>query len=210
MRKTFARLLCLIIFMGGILSQLFAQSPADSALAARKAMFQKMEPLMVFPVAKGSALTGAIQVDSVTEDIDAKATYKILFDFTQGSMPAYSKGIVNDGVEEIVRMVNLHRAAGVKPEKLQVVVVVHSAAVLSVLNESAYQQKFNRTNPNAALIRQLQEAGAHFVVCGQTMKLRGLNNFELIPGVKKAFSARTALSTYVGKGFVTFAIADAK
>ena len=173
-------------------------------------MFAKFEPVLLYPLIKGSPASGVLPVTDVTEPIDPNMKYRILFDCTLGNATQYKNGVVNDALQEIGRIINLHKAAGVKDNNLEVTVVVHSIAALTFLNDASYQKRYNRDNPNKEMVGQLLKAGAKIIVCGQTMMYREIENKDLIAGVKKAFSARTALSTYLSKGFVVFPIAEVR
>jgi intracellular sulfur oxidation DsrE/DsrF family protein len=45
-----------------------------------------------------------------------------------------------------------------------------------------------------------------FTVCGQTLALREIELDKMVTGMRKAYSARTTLSTYQLKGYVLFPI----
>ncbi|MBY0535508.1 MAG: DsrE family protein [Chitinophagaceae bacterium] len=185
-----------------------AQSKDTVPVNPRTAMMQKRASELIFPVIKGSVASGVFPISNPKSKIDSNMDYKLLFDFTVGINAQYQNGMINEGLDEIGRMINLHRAAGVSAKHLKVVIVTHSAAVLSLLNDAAYQAKFKINNPNADIIKQLQSIGATIVACGQTMQFRDIKEEQLIDGVQKAFSARTALSTYLSKGYVPFQIAE--
>lgn len=183
-----------------------AQNADSAALAQRKALLEKNKDRLIYPAVKGSVSTGVMPVTGVTDAIDPSLDYKILFDFTEGTATQYKEGTINPGLEEICRMVNLHYAAGVKKEKIQIVIILHSAAVMTVLNNDEFRKRFGRDNQNLDLIDQLKQLGTRFIVCGQTATLREIPDAALLPGVKKAYSARTALSTYNLKGFYSYVI----
>lgn len=183
-----------------------AQNADSVAAAQRRALLEKNKDRLIYPAIKGSVITGVIPVTGVTEPIDPSLNYKILFDFTEGTAAQYKEGTVNPGLEEICRMVNLHYAAGIKKEKIQIVIILHSAAVMTVINNDEFRKRFGRDNQNLDLISQLEKLGTRFIVCGQTATLREIPDASLLPGVKKAYSARTALSTYNLKGFYSYVI----
>ena len=183
-----------------------AQNADSVAAAQRRALLEKNKDRLIYPVVKGSVSTGVIPVTGVTEPVDPSLHYKILFDFTEGTAAQYKEGTVNPGLEEICRMVNLHYAAGIKKEKIQIVIILHSAAVMTVINNDEFRKRFGRDNQNLDLIGQLEKLGTRFIVCGQTATLREIPDASLLPGVKKAYSARTALSTYNLKGFYSYVI----
>jgi intracellular sulfur oxidation DsrE/DsrF family protein len=209
MRRIFAQIafvLVLIFFFCTVDAQ---NAPVDStAIKQRAAMFARFEPVLLYPLIKGSPASGVLPVTDVTEPIDPKLKYRLLFDCTQGNAAQYKEGKVNDALQEIGRIINLHKAAGVKDNNLEVTLVVHSIASLTFLNDASYSKRYGRNNPNKELVDQLLQARVKIIVCGQTMMYREIENKDLIAGVKKSFSARTALSTYLSKGFVLFPIAE--
>lgn len=183
------------------------QTPPPNPRAARAAMVKAHEPQMIYPFIKGSYLTGVLPVTNPTEKIDPSMNYNLLFDLTLASTDT-AKGLNNEGIEEIIRLLNLHVAAGVPLNKLHAVIVVHSGAVMSFLKADVFEKKFNRPNPNADLIQQLMDKGVRIAVCGQTMQYRNLETSDLMTGINKAYSARTALSTYMLKGYARFEISE--
>jgi intracellular sulfur oxidation DsrE/DsrF family protein len=51
------------------------------------------------------------------------------------------------------------------------------------------------------LIKELQNFGVKFIVCGQAMTFLRLEKEDLVPGIKEAISAQTVLSMYELKGY---------
>lgn len=207
MKQLFGLFSFLLLFTG-----IKAQSTGvdSSAIKQRAAMMARFEPILIYPLIKGAPASGVLPVTDVTEPIDPNQQYRLLFDFTLGNANQYKNGIVNDGLQEVGRIINLHKAAGVTDKQLEVTIVVHSIAALTFLNDASYTKRYGINNPNKPMVDQLLKAGCKIIVCGQTMMYREMENKDLMAGVKKAFSARTALSTYLSKGFVSFPIAEVK
>jgi intracellular sulfur oxidation DsrE/DsrF family protein len=83
----------------------------------------------------------------------------------------------NEGLEEIA-ILNLHAASGILPKNLKAVVIVHSGAYLSILNNTVYQKNLipqSQCLPN----RSNAKVGVQFILCGQTMVFSGSNATEL-------------------------------
>jgi intracellular sulfur oxidation DsrE/DsrF family protein len=179
-----------------------------AAYEQRLARFSLMADKLVYPAGKGGPMTGVFPIDQVSEPIDPNLSYKLIFDLGIGTTDQKLLGLPNRGLEEVARIINLHRASGIDRNKLDVLVVIYSHASSAVLNNEQYRKMYNQDNPNLALISQFQDQGIRFVVCGQTMQLRNLNDNALAPGVRKAFSARTTFSTYQSKGYILFEIPD--
>ena len=81
------------------------------------------------------------------------------------------------------------------------VVVLRKMATYAVFGNEMYKEKFKCDNPNLALIKELQDAGVEFYVCGQTMLKRNMDPKKLAPGTKVASAGLTAISTYQLKGY---------
>jgi intracellular sulfur oxidation DsrE/DsrF family protein len=93
---------------------------------------------------------------------------------------------VNRSIVSVARFLNMHARAEVSLDNLVVAVVVHGKAT--------HQMVSNPGNPNLELIRQLQEAGVRFYLCGQSMKFYGIDKDELVAGVEVGLSAMTMLT----------------
>ncbi len=111
---------------------------------------------------------------------------------------------LNFSANNIARLINLHAIGGVKPQNLKVAVVVHAQATNSMVNQEAYQKKYDVESPYVDFYKELAEAGVDLVVCGQSLNLFGQKPENVLPGVKVATSALTAVSTYQLKGYAYF------
>ena len=187
----------------------FAQETNLSPAAQKEARVKKAEPRMIYPFLKGKTMySGVLPVENISDPADYAGSYKLLFDFAIGNPEEMKQGKENMGIEEIIRILNLHLAAGIPENRLKVAVVVHGSGVMSFLRNEEYMRRFGVSNPNLELIVQLQKKGVEFTECGQTLEFREIDIDKMIPGVHKAQSARTVLSTYQLKGFVVFPIEE--
>ena len=159
-----------------------------------------------YPLIKASPYSGVLPVSGITEKPDAMQKYKLVFSLTTGTRDADKIKEVNRGLAEIGRIINLHIAAGVSVENLDIVIVTHGQAMFAILNEPAFKKEFKSENPNLTIIKELESAGARFVACGQAMQFLEIKNDELLPSVKVAIAAKVALSTYQQKGYTQFEI----
>ena len=107
----------------------------------------------------------------------------------------------NHRLETVARHLNLHARAGVGPDRLETAVVLHGRAARVALDEEVFLERYGEPNPEADLIRRLQQAGVRFVVCGQSAAAFGFRPDELAPGVELALSALTALVMLQDQGF---------
>jgi intracellular sulfur oxidation DsrE/DsrF family protein len=124
--------------------------------------------------------------------------YRVVFEITEynGSPDA-----LNRELDTVARFLNMHGKNGVPVERLQLAVVIHGAALVNVLNDASYQDRFQLDNPNLDLVRQLQGAGVQFFACGQSMAGRNFAKAELASGVKLALSAMTMVHQLQADGY---------
>lgn len=111
---------------------------------------------------------------------------------------------LNFYANNVARLINLHAVGGVPKENLNVVVVVHAQATNSVISNEAYLKKYEVDSPYVKYFKELHEAGVELIVCGQSLTMFGHSKDDLLPGVKMATSALTAISTYQLAGYAFF------
>jgi intracellular sulfur oxidation DsrE/DsrF family protein len=102
----------------------------------------------------------------------------------------------------MARFYNLHARHGIPVERLKAAGVFHGTGWWALLSDSAFAARFGgKTNPSRALVEELLANGAQLVLCGQTAAFRGVKREELLPGVKLAMSAMTALNVLGADGY---------
>ncbi|TWU44578.1 DsrE/DsrF-like family protein [Rubripirellula tenax] len=122
----------------------------------------------------------------------------ILVDLTRGGDPKQ----LNAGLETVAKYVNIYAGAGTEPADMQIAVVFHGDATLTVLNPDAYAAEFNTNgNPNLALLRQLHESGVELYVCGQSLISKGSQPQDVVVFVETAVSALTAVVNLQADGY---------
>jgi intracellular sulfur oxidation DsrE/DsrF family protein len=193
-------MICLLSYTG-----LHAQASLTPA-QQRAELLKKNESKLIYPFVKGSLQTGVMPVPEVGFQIARNKTYKLVFDFMAGSGSLYTQGLVNPGLEEIGRILNLHSAAGVTDKNLDVYIITHGPGIWTLLDEPVFREKYGKENANASLLRALLQKGVKILACGQTMQLRELKLSQLISGVTIAYSAKTTVSTLQMQGYVLFPI----
>ncbi len=184
----------------------FSQTTPLTPVEMRMLLLKKAEPKMIYPFMKGSYLSGILPVESLTDVSDYTGIYKLLFDFAVGNPDDLKNGNINPGIQEIIRIINLHKASGIPENRMEIAVIVHGPSTQSFLGNEEYKKRFGINNPNLDLINQLQQKGVKLTVCGQTLALREIEIEKMVAGMRKAYSARTTLSTYQLKGYVVFPI----
>ena len=180
-----------------------AQQPTSSA-ANRALVLKANEQRLLYPFLKGSTSTGVLPVENVTFPFVHKGSLRLVYDFTQPTTDP-AKGEINQGLEEIVRQLNLQAVTGAK--NISAYIVFHGGAAQFLTNNETYRKKFNMDNPNLPLVKQLMDKGVKFVVCGQTLELRGMKMENFPENIQKAYSARSALADLQSRDFILFEIA---
>jgi len=129
---------------------------------------------------------------------DPTIKYKIIVELNEnGSKP----DSLNEYIEALATLVNLHAAEGVPQENIQMVVVLRKMATYAVFGNELYKEKFKCDNPNLQILKELMDAGVEFYVCGQTMQKRNIDTKKLVAGTKVASAGLTAITTYQLKGY---------
>ena len=153
-----------------------------------------LNPLQAQPAkTKGPVIEnyGAVYGISHTDfKVATTEVLKVVFDVGRSYK---NKNKPNPLIETAARFLNLHAQHGYNTENLHVALVIHGEAAYDLLTDKVYQSKFQTPNPNTALIKELDEAGVEFVLCGQTAAYRNITKKEALPQIKWALSAMTAL-----------------
>ncbi|MEZ6138148.1 MAG: DsrE family protein [Pirellulaceae bacterium] len=117
---------------------------------------------------------------------------------------------LNAGLEKVAKYLNIYAGGGAKPATVQIAVVFHGDATLSVLKPVAYAEKFKTDgNPNLQLLQQLRESGVELYVCGQSLISKGYEPEDVADSVQTAVSALTAVVNLQADGYAYLPIAQA-
>jgi intracellular sulfur oxidation DsrE/DsrF family protein len=150
----------------------------------------------IYPVIKNYG--GIFDIPYAEEKPDSSLDYNIVIEVEHA---IDSPDSVNWALNNVARLLNIHVMAGVKPEKLHVVLAIHGGAAYSILNNEAYERKYNVSNPNLLLFEELEKAGVKMFVCGQSLIARKIDRMKMVPEVKVASSMLTTLTSYQLKGY---------
>jgi intracellular sulfur oxidation DsrE/DsrF family protein len=129
---------------------------------------------------------------------DPSIKYKIIVELTEN---ASKPDTLNEYIEALATLMNLHAAEGVAKENIHMVVILRKMATYAVFGNELYKEKFKCDNPNLQLLKELSDAGVEFYVCGQTMLKRNIDTKKLVSGTKVASAGLTAITTYQLKGY---------
>ncbi|GGO68737.1 DsrE family protein [Bowmanella pacifica] len=125
------------------------------------------------------------------------AQFKIAFDVAEQAEP----GTQNKRFNSLARFINMHVANGVKPQNIQLALVVHGKAGFDLLNDASYRQKFSHHNANAGLIKALAAQGVQVMLCGQSAGAMNLSAEHLMPEVTLGLSAMTLHALLQQQGY---------
>ncbi|QDU82578.1 DsrE/DsrF-like family protein [Polystyrenella longa] len=129
---------------------------------------------------------------------------KIVVDVTKGGKPDE----LNPAIEKVARFVNIYRGAGKSPAKVEIAIVLHGDATLSVLNTDAYAKRFEtKDNPNLDCLNELHKADVKIFVCGQSLIGKGATREEVVSYSNVAVSALTSLVNLQEDGFTYIPLA---
>jgi intracellular sulfur oxidation DsrE/DsrF family protein len=218
MRTLFLLLALIILSISVAASQ---TPPIDAAAAAAKdsllhaKMVQdsihmaKFFAIAQYPWVKGSKWSGVIPVENPTEIPDPNKEYKLLFELTATNPDSTAKEI-NESLDEVARILNLHYASGIPTKNIIPVIVIHGPGLDAVKTNEAYNKRHKIDNPNLALVNDLENIGAKFIACGQAMAFFGVERADLLPEVKITITAQTVLSNYQSQGYTLYAIVPQK
>ncbi|MBN8430209.1 DsrE family protein [Microbulbifer salipaludis] len=148
---------------------------------------------------KGPVITNYGGVAGVKQTVPLKGheQFKVVFDVAdQGD-----KDKANRRFENLARFLNMQARAGVPPEQIALALVVHGKAGFDLLSNPQFEKKFGIKNPNAPLLKALQEQGVTIHLCGQSAAYYGIENAHLLPGINMALSAMTANALLQQQGY---------
>ncbi len=135
--------------------------------------------------------------------LEKNKKYKVIFDvYTDGK----NNKKLNSSINTIARFLNMHAQNNIKPEYLDIVLVLHGAATKNALSDDAFKKEFKIKNPNTELIKALKKADVKIYVCGQSFAYKGYQKKDMSKNIKLSLSALTALVEYQSQGYqlITF------
>jgi len=132
---------------------------------------------------------------------DPKTDYKVVF---ADGQDAKNPGDVNPMLPTIATYVNTLGKYGVPAEHRHIVIMFHQRTpdIDIVMTNEAYRERYNRDNPNMAIIHALKQAGVDIRVCGQGLLARKIDGTQVNPDVQIDLWAMTTLVNLQLKGFV--------
>ncbi len=145
----------------------------------------------------------SIKVDDPTFVIPASHVFKAVFEINAGGGDTAQ---VNAQLSTVARYYNLHVRHGVPEKQVRAAAVFHGSGWTALLTDAAFAARFSgKPNPSRPLTEELLQHGAQLVLCGQTAGVRGIRRDELLPGVKVAISAMSAMQVFQSDGYAFIA-----
>ena len=179
----------LTILRGLIITIIFTLASTATNMAIAGA-----DKFMAGPVIKNYGKHAKVQQDLKLDD---NLMLNVAFDLSEQA----KVGEVNRKIDSLARFINMHVANGVKAENIHLALVVHGKAGFDLLKGGLYQEKFQQTNANNALLQELMKNQVDVYLCGQSAAYIGITNEMIQPGVKMALSAMTAHAVLQNKGY---------
>jgi intracellular sulfur oxidation DsrE/DsrF family protein len=132
---------------------------------------------------------------------DPKTDYKVVF---ADGQDAKNPGDVNPMLPIIATYVNTLGKYNVPAEHRHLVIMFHQRTpdIDIVMTNEAYRERYNRDNPNIAIIHALKQAGVDIRVCGQGLIARKIEATQVNPDVQIDLWAMTTLVNLQLKGYV--------
>ena len=169
-----------------------ASSRPVSAQGASPAGAQASGPVI-------NAAGPSFPVPNPTFTTPARGELKALFEISAGGGDTVK---VNEQLVSMARFFNHSARNGVAENRLKGAAVFHGGGWTALLTDSAFAARFGgKPNPSRKLVEELLQHGAQLVLCGQTAGGRNIRRDELLPGVKVAVSAMTAMIVLQNEGY---------
>ncbi len=98
---------------------------------------------------------------------------------------------VGAGLSSVRQLVQDYQSLGVPASEVHVSAVFHGSAAYWLLNNRAFASHTGKTgpNPNEMIVRELLDLGVSLELCGETMREKGWNEGDILPGVKIVMNA---------------------
>jgi intracellular sulfur oxidation DsrE/DsrF family protein len=165
-----------------------AQTPAPAPIPGQQ---------MSGPVIQSTGMS--IKVDDPTFVVPDGHVMKAVFEINAGGGDTVR---VNDQLNNVARFYNVNVRHGLPESRVQAAAVFHGSGWPALLTDAAFAARFGgKPNPSRKLAEELMQHGAQLVLCGQTAGARGIRREELLPGVKVAISAMTAIQVLQASGY---------
>lgn len=145
---------------------------------------------VIFGFGKHSAVNSDLALSKSTR-------LKVVFDVYKQA----ETGKFNRNINSVARFLNMNVESGVPLENIELAVIVHGRAGVDLLNEKAFESRFDSVNPSQHLIAKLLKNNVKIYMCGQSANYDAIAKEELLEGVEMSLSAMTAHALLAQKGY---------
>lgn len=131
--------------------------------------------------------------------VDATARYKAVYDIHSGEIAVG----ISKGLYYARGLVEAFGKQGVKPDQLDVHLVLHGEAAQFLLTDDSWQQAVDdpfAVNLNAKIVQDLLDLGVHVEICHSVMRARGWTARDVLPGVTIVHDGYTRIIKLQGDG----------
>ena len=136
---------------------------------------------------------GAHAAVQQTTPVSAGSSFKIAYDVAKKAAADQR----NRHMESAARFINMHVAAGVEFDHIELAVVVHGQAVKDLIKPTEGAEM----TAQMKMVTEMLDHGVRFYVCGQSAAYYQVKNEDLIPGVKMSLSAMTVHAQLQQQGY---------
>lgn len=128
---------------------------------------------------------------------------KIIFSISKHTEKVH---LINPGLNAIARLLNIYEYEQISYKRIFVSAVVFGEAVLAILNNSNYYNKYYVQNPNSELIQSLTKAHVKVHACWQSMQDYNINERMIENEIEIVNSAMNILDYYQQNKYALIAI----
>jgi intracellular sulfur oxidation DsrE/DsrF family protein len=132
--------------------------------------------------------------------VPADGRYRVVYDMRSDRQAAG----INKGLYYVRGLIEAFRKQGVKPDQLNIHVVMHGRSARALLLDEAYQAAIDdpfAVNPNAKIVGDLIELGVSIEICHSAMKSKGWSKADVLPDVAIVHDGYTRLIKLQNDGY---------
>ncbi len=98
---------------------------------------------------------------------------------------------VNKGLFYARKLIATYQEQEIAADQVHLHLVYHSSAIVALVNEDARKRLDADPvkNPNTAILKELLKSGVQIEICESTMRQKGVNASDLLPGVNMVVGA---------------------
>lgn len=133
--------------------------------------------------------------------VEPNRSYKVVYDISSDKVAAG----ISRGLYYVRGLIEAFGKQGVKPEQLDIHLVLHGDAAIFLLNDDAYQKAVKdpfAVNLNAKITQDLIDLGASVEICHSVMRAKGWKPADVLPGVAIVHDGYTRLIKLQSDGYV--------